>query len=76
MVLYLSILKKDFDTIDTIDYEITLQKLTNYGVDQSSIRFFASYLTNRSQKCNVNGLPISRASELTCGVPQDSILGP
>ena len=41
-------LKKDFDTIDNIDHEIILQKLTNYVVDQSSIQVFASYLTNRS----------------------------
>ena len=45
-------LKKAFDTID---HEIVLQKLANYGVDQSSLRFFASYLSNRCQKCNVNG---------------------
>ena len=40
-------LKKAFDTID---HEINLQKPANYGVDQSALRFFASYLRNRSQK--------------------------
>ena len=53
-------LKKAFDTID-------LRKLANYGVDQSSLRFFASYQSNRC---------LSSVSELTCGVPQGSILGP
>ena len=58
-------LKKAFDTID---HEITLRKLANYGVDPNSIRRFTSYLCNRSQKCCVNGA-LSSASKLTCGVP-------
>ena len=65
-------LKKAFDTID---HEITLRKLANYGVDPNALRFFASYLCDRSQKCSVNGA-LSSASKLTCGVPQGSILGP
>ena len=61
-------------TFDTIDHEIILRKLANYGIDQSTLRVFASYLCNRSQKCSVNGV-LSSASKLTCGVPQGSILG-
>ena len=66
MACYLLILKKAFDTID---HGIILRKLANYGVDQSALRFFASYLRNRSQKCSVN-------EALSSGVPQGSILGP
>ena len=65
-------LKKAFEKID---HEIILRKLANYEVDQSALRFFASYLCNRSQKCSVNGA-LSSTSKLTCGVPQRSILGP
>ena len=52
-------LKKAFDTID---HEIILRKVANYGVDQSALRFFASYLRNRSQKFSVNGA-LSSASK-------------
>ena len=65
-------LKRAFNTIN---HEIILRKLANYGVDQSALRFFVSYSRNRSQKCIVNGA-LSSASKLTCGVPQGSILGP
>ena len=51
-VLYID-LKKAFDTID---HTILLCKLANYGLDMGSLRFFASYLGTRSQKCYVNGV--------------------
>ena len=65
-------LKKAFDTIN---HEIILRKLANYGVDPNALRFFASYLGNRAQKCTVNGA-LSSVSKLTCGVPQGSIMEP
>ena len=54
---------------------LILRKLTNYGVDPNALRFFASYLCNRSQTCSVNGA-LSSTSKLNCGVPQISILEP
>ena len=65
-------LKKAFDTID---HEIILRKLSYFGADQATAKWFQSYLSNRTQRCNVNG-NLSTASTVTCGVPQGSILGP
>ena len=65
-------LKKAFDTID---HEIILRKLSYFGADQATIKWFQSYLTDRTERCNVNG-NLSTASSVTCGVPQGSILGP
>ena len=45
------------------------------GVDQAVIRWFLSYLSGRTQRCNING-KLSTARDLRCGVPQGSILGP
>ena len=59
--------------IDTIDHVILIQKLQMYGVDQNGIKFFESYLKNRSQRCCVDG-KLSGAVKLTCGVPQGSSL--
>ena len=39
-------IKKAFDTID---HQITLRKSANYVVDPNALRFFASYVCNRSQ---------------------------
>ena len=72
-VVFIDLKKKLFDTID---HEILLLKLSNYGVDSTSLKFFESYLTNRSQRCKING-ELSNSSQLaTCGVPQGSSLGP
>ena len=52
-----------------------LQKLKNYGIDEMSLTWFESYLTNRTQKCRVNN-HLSNSAPVTCGVPQGSNLGP
>ena len=39
------------------------------------LEFFRSYLRNRKQCCNVNGL-LSSVEHIKYGVPQGSILGP
>ena len=65
-------LKKAFDTVD---HEILLAKMSRYGIQGTSLDWFKSYLTNRTQRCSVNGY-LSDFSTLKCGVPQGTILGP
>ena len=65
-------LKKAFDTVD---HAILITKLRRYGLNDLAIRFFRSYLENRSQSCLVNG-HLSHKLPIKCGVPQGSILGP
>ena len=65
-------LKKGFDVVD---HEILLQKLALYGVRGTSLHWFESYLSNRSQ-CVVDGLKVSSRQSVKSGVPQGSVLGP
>ena len=61
---------------DIIDHGILFQKLQAYGLTQSSVCFFKSYLTNRQQKVQVQS-KISQPKPVgDQGVPQGSILGP
>ena len=60
---------------DTIDHEIILRKMSHLGVDQAAIKWFSSYLSGRTQRCNVSD-KLSSAGTLSYGVPQGSILGP
>ena len=60
---------------DTIDHEILLQKMKYLGFSAATIKWFESYLANRIFKVNV-GDEYSSPGDLSCGVPQGSILGP
>ena len=65
-------LKKAFDTVD---HNILLKKLYQYGIRGNLNKWFKNYLTNRSQYVLFNGIT-SDIKNVNCGVPQGSILGP
>ena len=60
---------------DTVDHRILLQKLEHYGIRGVVLKWFNSYISNRKQCVLVNST-ISKLSNIKCGVPQGSILGP
>jgi exonuclease III len=60
---------------DTVDHNILLKKLENYGVRGVPLSWFKDYLNNRKQQVKCNGI-LSRFKAIKCGVPQGSILGP
>ena len=60
---------------DTVDHNILLHKLKNYGVVNNNLLWFKIYLTNRKQYISFNDSKTDLAT-ISCGVPQGSILGP
>lgn len=60
---------------DRVDHLILLKKLHYYGLSNSLIKLFTSYLINRKQYVYFNG-HISSVFNVESGVPQGSNLGP
>ena len=66
------VLKK---AVETVDHDILQSRMNLYGIQEIALDWFRSYLTNRTQRCLVNG-SLSRICSLKCGVPRGTILGP
>ena len=64
--------KKAFDLVD---HQILLSKLKLYGIQNETLIWFNSYLSQRRQQVVINNRK-SDFKRVSCGVPQGSILGP
>ena len=60
---------------DLVDHAVLLKKLEIYKCGKSALSWFKSYLSTRTQKVSIKHSK-SDTENITCGVPQGSILGP
>ena len=60
---------------DVIRHDILLSKLNYYGIRGIANQWFRNYLSEREQYVEIDGYKSSH-SQMNCGVPQGSILGP
>lgn len=61
---------------DTVDHSTMLQRLNkDFGITGTAHQWFQSYLTDRKQSVVIKGVK-SDTTDLDCGVPQGSVLGP
>jgi len=60
---------------DTVNHSILLSKIYNYGIRGTVFNWFKNYLTNRKQYVAIDNVS-STISNIDCGVPQGSVLGP
>ena len=60
---------------DTIDHEILLQRLKASKFCEIAVKWFKSYISETIFLVNIEN-KLSDFGEISCGVPQRSILGP
>ena len=74
--LYFLAIFLDFPkAIDCVVFYILLETLEGYGIKSAVFEWIRSYWTNRRCKVLANGI-LSDSFDVTCGVPQGSVLGP
>lgn len=72
---YVDIIYTDFSkAFDKVNFNILLQKISNYGITGSLLKWFRSYLTDRTYRVQSNHDACSDYVE-TSGVPQGSHFG-
>ena len=59
----------------TVDHNVLIDKLNLYDIKSNSLKWFSSYLSKRKQVIQAGAIKTSNL-DITCGVPQGSILGP
>ena len=62
-------------TLDIIDHQILIKKMKYLGFSKNMISLFESHLWEHKFKISIN-TSCSSPSNLLCGIPQGSILGP
>ena len=73
--LYTGMIMLDLQkAFDTVDHTILCDKLEGIGVPVLSVNWFKSYLSDRIQYVSLKG-QVSDPCNVSCGVPQGSILG-
>ena len=60
---------------DTVNHNILVEKLEHYDITGSYNSWSKSYLTDKKQTVTI-GQSKSTQGNITCGVPQGSVLGP
>ena len=60
---------------DTVNHEYLLATLHHLGIRDIALRWFETYLSDRTQSVLVNSSR-SESEPVSCGVPQGSVLGP
>jgi hypothetical protein len=72
----IDVIYTDFQkAFDTVPHRRLLQKLMAYGIGDNVLSWIESFLTGRSQRVVVDGVP-SPWSDVISGIPRGTVLGP